>query len=149
MQVLDAKMEWLTEQMEHMIEIGRAALRVDAAAKTWEPFMCKCAQESRKCRHLTKGEVRERLDDWGEKREKLTEAIEKAQAAGKKTTKLEEQLALLDAKAPARSRCSRGMRAQVKAVSALPAWTPAKKNAKEIAIVKRKLAELEKIEKVA
>merc|ERR1719331_1355362 len=72
------------------------------------------------------------LQEWEEKAEKLGEMIEKAKAEGKKTTKFEEQAKLLDSK--------------VARLKEIPPWKRPVKNAKEIAQIKRKLAELEKIE---
>merc|ERR1712216_1062632 len=82
--------------------------------------------------YLSKGEIAEMLEDFEEKGDKLQEHIEKAKADGKKTAKLEEQAKLLDSKV-----------ARLKEISP---WKRPVKNAKEIAQIKRKLGELEKIE---
>jgi hypothetical protein len=103
-QDIDAKLTWLKEQMDTMIEKG----------------------------YLSKGEISEMLEEWAEKAEKLEEHIEKAKADGKKTTKLEEQAKILDAK--------------VARLKEIPPWKRPVKNAKEITQIKRKLAELDKIE---
>merc|ERR1719201_2105293 len=82
--------------------------------------------------YLSKGEISEMLADFEEKGEKLQEHIEKAKADGKKTAKLEEQAKLLESK--------------VARLKEIAPWKRPIKNAKEIAQIKRKLTELEKIE---
>merc|ERR1712216_442512 len=82
--------------------------------------------------YLSKGEISEMLEDFEGKAEKLEELIAKAKGEGKKTAKFEEQAKLLDSK--------------VARLKEIPPWKRPVKNAKEIAQIKRKLADLEKIE---
>merc|ERR1719161_3243907 len=67
---MDAKLSWLKEQMDNMIEKG----------------------------YLSKGEIAEMLEDFEEKKEKLEGLKEKGKGKGKTMAKLEEQEKLLDSK---------------------------------------------------